>query len=152
MGGNITLRDLEVSPDIHAAVIWGGVVGSYDDLINSWHRKSPYVPSARELALRNSGRQSLIDKYGNPATSSDFWKAIDPTYNLNYINAPVQLHHGLADEEVPPDFSTGLSGKLKAAGKTVEVYTYPGADHNISSPAFEVAMKRSLDFFDKYLK
>lgn len=152
MGGNITLRDLEISPDIKVSVIWGGVVGSYDDLVNNWRRRSPYVPSSPELALRNRGRQSLIDQYGNPSTATDFWKSIDPTYNLNYINAPVQLHAGLADEEVPYDFSTSLADKLKAAGKTAEVYTYPGADHNISGSAFNLAMQRSLAFFDKYLK
>lgn len=152
MGGNITLRDLEVSLDVKAAVIWGGVVGSYDDLVNNWHRRVPFVPSARELSLRNRFRQDLIDKYGNPSSGGDFWKAVDPTLNLNFVNTPIQLHHGLADEEVPFEFSVNLDKKLKDAGKTVELFTYAGADHNISSPAFELAMKRSLDFFDKYLK
>lgn len=43
MGGNITLRNLVVNPsDIKAAVIWGGVVGTYDDLMNNWQRRSFY--------------------------------------------------------------------------------------------------------------
>ncbi|MBP7832880.1 MAG: alpha/beta fold hydrolase, partial [Candidatus Levybacteria bacterium] len=32
MGGTITQRALVISPDIKAAVIWGGVVGSYEDI------------------------------------------------------------------------------------------------------------------------
>jgi dipeptidyl aminopeptidase/acylaminoacyl peptidase len=153
MGGNITLRDLVVDPtDIKVAVIWGGVVGSYDDLMNNWQRRVRYVPSTRELALRNNYRQSITTTYGTPASNPDFWNAIDPTYFLSDITAPIQLHTGGNDEEVPVDFSQKLYDKLTQLGKTVEYYNYPGGDHNISSPNFEVAMQRSIAFFDKYLK
>ncbi len=153
MGGNITLRALVVEPkDIKAAVIWGGVVGSYDDLINNWQTKVPFVPSQRQLALRNNYRKKLTDTYGTPATNPDFWRGLDPTYHLADISAPIQLDVGASDEEVPPDFSKSLYEKLQQAGKTVEYYDYPGADHNISSPNFEAAMQKSIAFFDKYLK
>jgi len=49
-------------------------------------------------------------------------------------------------------FSERLYDKLKQLGKTVEYYNYPGGDHNISSPNFELAIQRSIDFFNKYLK
>ncbi len=153
MGGNITLRDIVITTkDIKAAVIWGGVVGSYYDLANNWQRRVSFRPSARELAYRNSGRQQLISMYGSPATSSAFWKSIDPTAHLSDITTPIQLHTGGSDEEVPPDFSLHLKEKLTSLGKTVEYYNYPGGDHNISSPNFEVAMSRSVNFFNKYLK
>lgn len=152
MGGNVTLRDLEISSDIKAAVIWGGVVGSYNDLMNNWHRNVPFHPSEREMVTRNSTRQNFINKYGTPQTNPTFWNAMDPFYNLNYISAPIQLDHGLADEEVPVLFSQNLNDSLKAAGKTVEFYTYPGADHNISGPSFDIAIQRSVRFFDSYLK
>ncbi len=153
MGGNITLRDLVVDPkDIKAAVIWGGVVGSYDDLINHWHHVVPYQPSQRELNLRNRFRQSLFQKYGTPSTDPLFWNSIDPTFFLSDIKAPLQLHQGMADEEVPPVFSEQLYDKMKKLGKNVELFTYPGADHNISEPSFSIAMERSVKFFDAYLK
>lgn len=152
MGGNITLRSLVISPDIKAAVIWGGVVGTYDDLMNNWQRRVSYQPPPNELANRNRNRQTLIQKYGTPAQNPDFWHSIDPNFNLQYVTAPVQLHAGLADEEVPWQFSQGLDERLKQAGKTAEFYTYPGADHNISGPSFDLAMQRSIEFFDKYLK
>ena len=152
MGGNITLRDLVVNTkDIKAAVIWGGVVGSYNDLINNWQRHVPYVPSPRELTLRNSGRQMLIAKYGTPVQNPVFWNSIDPTSYVKDITAPIQLDVGGADEEVPVAFSQSLEQKLSAAGKTVEFYEYPGSDHNISQ-GFNLAMQRSIDFFNRYLK
>lgn len=153
MGGNITLRDLVVNTkDIKAAVIWGGVVGSYNDIMNNWQRRVPYQPSARELALRNRNRQRLTQKYGTPQTNPSFWNSIDPTQYVNDISAPVQLHHGTDDEEVPIAFSQSLYDKLQKVNKNVELFAYEGADHNISAPSFNTAMDRSLKFFDKYLK
>jgi len=64
----------------------------------------------------------------------------------------VQLHTGGSDEEVPIAFSQSLYEELKQTGKTVEYYNYPGGDHNLSSPNFELAMRRSIEFFDKYLR
>lgn len=152
MGGNITLRDLVVRPsDIQAAVIWGGVVGSYDDLMNNWQRRVQFRPGPRELALRNASRQNLVTKYGSPSANPVFWNSVDPTNFVADITAPVQLDAGGADEEVPVAFSQSLYDKLKAHGKTVEFFTYPGDNHNISN-YFSEAMQHSLDFFNKYLQ
>lgn len=153
LGGNITLRLMVISPpDIKAGVIWGGVVGSYDDLINNWRRRTPFRLSPQEQASRNRTRLGLVNKYGSPSANPKFWDQIDPTAHLDSISGPIQLHHGLDDEEVPWQFSSGLKESLDKQNKSVEYYTYPGGDHNISSPNFELAMQRSLEFFNKYLK
>ena len=152
MGGNITLRSLVVNTkDIKAAVIWGGVVGNYNDLLNNWQRKVSFQPSARDMALRINGRQSLTNKFGTPIQNPQFWNSIDPTYFLADINAPIQLDVGGADEEVPTAFSQQLYDKLKTTGKNVEIFMYPGADHNISQ-SLSLALQRSVEFFNKYLK
>ncbi|SRR5258708_7062461 len=152
MGGHITLVDLVVSKDIKAAVIWGGVVGSYNDILYNWQNRVNYSPDAEDLRLRNLGSQDLIAKYGTPTANPDFWNSIDPTVNLNFVTAPIQIHVGLSDNQVPPDFSQNLYTKLKGQGKTVEFYSYPGANHDISSPSFNTAMQRTIDFFKKYLQ
>lgn len=152
MGGNITLRSLVVVPnDIKATVIWGGVVGTYDDLMNNWQRRVRYVPPSTEMANRNRSRQEIINKFGTPQSNPDFWNSIDPNNFLSDITAPVQLHTGGSDEEVPVAFSTGLKDRLEKIGKTVQYYDYPGDDHNISRN-FNTAIQRSVEFFDKYLK
>lgn len=150
MGGNITLRDIVVNTkDIKAAVIWGGVVGTYTDL-EHWHDPH-YHPSAYELSLRYRYRATLEKLHGTPETNPTFWDAVDPTYFLQDITAPVQIHAGGDDEEVPVFFSENLYNKLKSLNKTTELYTYPGDNHNISQN-FPLAMQRSVAFFDKYLK
>ncbi|HSX40212.1 MAG TPA: alpha/beta fold hydrolase [Candidatus Saccharimonadales bacterium] len=152
MGGNITLKDLVIRPnDIKAAVIWGGVVGSYDDLMNHWQRSVSYQPPPNELALRNRYRSNLIQQYGTPQSNPAFWQSIDPTYFVSDIKAPIQLDVGGSDEEVPVTFSKSFYQKLQNAHKTAEYFEYPGADHNISQ-SFSDAMQHSLDFFNIYLK
>jgi len=153
MGGNITLRAMVVSKDIKAGVIWAGVVGTYQELMTKWTRTRPWQPSPREAASHvRSIRQHLTEKYGNSEQNPEFWQSIDPRYFIKNISGPLELHQGLADEEVPPVFSESLANDLKKAGKTIELFEYEGADHNISEPAFSTASNRSISFFDKYLK
>lgn len=145
MGGGITLRSMVVSKDIKIGVIWAGVVGSYPDLINNWRRMSAVMPS------RAFGwRQQLIDKYGTPQQNPDFWNSISANTYLEDISGPLQLHHAKGDTHVPIEFSEKLNKQMKAAGKTIEYYSYDGDDHNISQN-FSVAMQKSIEFFDKYL-
>lgn len=151
LGGNITLRSMVVSSDIKVGVIFAGVVASYQDMANSWRRSVPWRPSQREQALRRPGRQSLIDKYGDFEKNPSFWESITPISQVKDISGPIQLHHGRADGEVPLLFSEKLYDALKNSGKTVEIYTYSGDDHNISA-SLNIALERSVAFFDKYLK
>jgi len=157
MGGTITLRSMVVSEDIKAGVIWAGVVADYQDLTNNWHHPDiglsprPFVPSQREQATRRPGRQALVQKYGDFERNPTFWNSIAPINFVRDISGPIELHHGTADEEVPLLFSQKLDEAMKKAGRTVEFYTYEGDDHNISQN-LTLALQRSVDFFDKYLK
>src|SRR5512145_3052471 len=45
MGGYITLRSMVITGDIKVAVIWAGVVGSYEDLLYNWHRDDGATPT-----------------------------------------------------------------------------------------------------------
>ncbi|MBI2031923.1 MAG: alpha/beta fold hydrolase [Candidatus Levybacteria bacterium] len=147
MGGFITLRNMVVRKDIKVGVIWAGVVTSYPDLLTRWRRggPTPSTPQAR------GWRKLFIEKFGDPQDNPDFWNSISANSYLSDISGPIQLHHGTADESVPVEFSQTLEKQMKEAGKTVELYTYDGDNHNISN-SFNIAMQRSIEFFDKYLK
>lgn len=151
MGGNLSLRALVISKDIKAAVIWGGVVGSYNDLINNWQRKVPFQPKGEDLYLRYRNKDNFIKQYGSPQSNPTFWNSIDPTAFVSDISAPVQLDVGGSDEEVPIAFSQSLYDKLINAGKVAQLFVYPGSNHNISQ-GFTLAIQRSVDFFNSYLK
>jgi dipeptidyl aminopeptidase/acylaminoacyl peptidase len=152
MGGSLTLRTMVVTKDVKVGVIWGGVVANYRDLIENWHRDRPFVPSEREqLARRNSSRQQLIKKFGTVDQNPTFWNSIAPISYVKDISGPIQIDHGTTDEEVPLLFGQRLYDAMKKAGKPVEFYTYEGDNHNISNN-LDLALDRSVKFFDKYLK
>src|SRR3989344_1371738 len=152
MGGHITLRAMVVNKDVKAGVIWAGVVGSYPDLINNWRRRNQTTTTPFPTrSTRGGWRQSLINEYGSPEKNPEFWNSISATSYLADVAGPIQLHHGTADTSVPVAFSETLEKQMKAAGKTVELFTYPGDDHNISAN-FNTAIQHSIDFFDKYVK
>ncbi|MEK9178616.1 MAG: alpha/beta fold hydrolase [Patescibacteria group bacterium] len=149
LGGFITLRAMVVSKDIKAGVIWAGVVGSYPDLINNWRRVTgtpfPLPSGARRW------RQVLQERFGTPAENPAFWNSISANSYLSDISGPLQLHHGTADLSVPIRFSQIFDKQMRDAGKTAELYEYPGDDHNLANN-FSLAAQRSVEFFDKYLK
>ncbi len=148
LGGYITLRSMVISKDIKAGVIWAGVVASYEDLLNNWRRRNP-SPSPVPSGSRR-WRQELVEIYGEPETNPEFWRSISANSFLADISGPLQLHHGTADASVPILFSQKLETQMQEAGKEVELFEYPGNDHNLSQ-SFSQAMERSIDFFKKHL-
>jgi uncharacterized protein len=151
MGGQLSLRVSEISSDIKATAIWGGVVGSLNDIIYNWQPRVSYKPAKEDLYLRNLGLTEMIQNNKTPSENPEFWNSIDPFYNTGHINIPFQIHVGLSDNQVPPDFSADLYKKLQGEGKTVQYYEYSGANHDINQ-AFSLAMNRTIMFFDTYLK
>lgn len=150
MGGHITLRNMVVDPNIKAGVIWAGVVASYPDLLNNWRRTNNSSPLPSPSYPGRRWRNILQEQYGTPEQNPEFWNSISATNYLDQISGPVQLHHGAADTSVPVSFSRTLEQKMKEVDKVVELYEYPGDDHNISQN-FGTAMNRTIEFFKKYL-
>ncbi len=153
MGGYLTLRSMVISPQIKAGVIWAGVVASYPDLLYRWRRPGSGTTPTPFPATSSTRRwrQEWIELYGSPEENPDFWNGVSANSYLADLSGPLQLHHGTADDSVPLEFSQILYQQLQQAGKTVEYYEYPGDDHNLSN-SFGVAMQRTIEFFDRYLK
>jgi dipeptidyl aminopeptidase/acylaminoacyl peptidase len=150
MGGYITLRSMVIRDQVKAGVIWAGVVASYPDLLYNWRR--PSSPSATPIpASWRSWRQSLVETYGSPEANPAFWASISANAYLADLSGPVQLHHGTNDTDVPVAFSEKLFFEMLALDKYVEFYKYEGDNHNISN-YFNLAMQRSIEFFDRTLK
>ncbi|MFC1790232.1 alpha/beta hydrolase family protein [Patescibacteria group bacterium] len=142
-GGEIGLRVMVVTNKIKAAVFWAGVVGSYQDMLETYNSQISFL--RRRTA-------EVFEKYGSPSANPDYWNKIDPYFYLENISAPIQLHHGTADSSVPVELSRSLSNALEKSGKEVKLYEYEGADHNMNGASFSLAMARSVEFFKKYLK
>lgn len=89
--------------------------------------------------------------YGTPEQNPAFWASISPDAYLEDLSGPLQLHHGTADESVPAEFSQTLYAQVLAAGRYAELYLYEGDNHNLSN-SFSLVMRRTIQFFDTYVK
>jgi len=149
MGGYLTLRAMVISKDVKVGVIWAGVVASYQDLLYNWRRIGSFTPSPSSRGV--GWRTRWIEEFGTPEQNPIFWDSISATSYLTDLSGPLELHHGTEDEDVPVAFSLRLAELARAAGKTADLYTYEGDNHNISGN-FSTAMTRTIQFFDSVLK
>lgn len=150
MGGYLTLRSMVISEDIKAGVIWAGVVASYPDMMSKWRRNTP-GPAPTPPSFARRWQQEWVSEYGTNEENPDFWSSISANSFVSEISGPIQLHHGTADESVPLVFSQLLWSEILAVNGEVEFYTYEGDDHDLSG-YFSLAMTRTIEFFDRYLK
>jgi len=147
MAGNLVLRAMLIEPDVRAGVIWAGAVYSYDDFSKYRISDPSFNPNAAQRSLSLRRGQILREAYGEPDTSVPFWQAVSLTEHLDLLNRPLQLHHALDDNVVNIGYSRDLSQLLTQQGRYHELYEYEGGGHNISSPHFDAAMRRTINFF-----
>jgi dipeptidyl aminopeptidase/acylaminoacyl peptidase len=100
---------------------------------------------------RDWWRSSLESTYGSFEENPEFWASISPNNYVGELSGSLQLHHGTADDSVPVEFSTSLQSQVLAAGRSAELYLYNGDDHILSNN-FDVAMRRTIEFFDAHVK
>lgn len=84
---------------------------------------------------------------------SDFEKLYDADQfsiakYFDWIEAPIQIHQGTADDSVPRGWSDQLVKTLKDQKKDVTYFVYPGADHNLR-PSWDTVVARDLLFFSQ---
>ena len=136
MGGGVALRVATIlgdAPYLHAAVLYGAMSG--DERLN--------YERIREWSGGQSGAFEL-------ATPPEALQAIAPIAHLDRLRAPLSIHHGDADETVPPDWSADLCARLQALDHPVECFTYNAAPHTFYGAWEELFNERVIAFFDRY--
>ncbi len=140
MGGGVTINGLVARPDlISAAVLFAPVSANYEDNFERWVKTRP------ETATK------IIEKYGAPSDSPDFWHDISAINFLDRIKVPILLHHGTADDSVPIEWSDRLTTALEKADKDITYHVYPGQPHEFTTSWGQV-MQRTVEFFESNLK
>lgn len=88
-------------------------------------------------------------------------KPVSPVELADNLQAPMLSHYGQLDPWCPPAHVDEFDDRLAAAGKTYELYRYPGAGHAFHEHHREVAYRpvaakaaweSSMAFIDYYLK
>ena len=87
------------------------------------------------------------------------WPGAQPDYSK--LQAPVQGHYAENDDFAGPEAVAALEAELRALGKDVEFFIYPGTEHaftNHHRPEVfheehsETAWRRTIAFFREHVK
>ncbi len=137
MGGGVALKAAVVSKKVDALVLFGSVHA--DERVNFQYGMGN-GPGTYGLALIGTPNESRLD-----------YKRISPINYLKYA-PPISIHHGKADMLVPYQWSEDLYEAAQKQGITAELYLYEGAEHTFRDSDWDLAMERTLKFFDRYVK
>lgn len=151
MAGNILLRSAVIKQNIPAVDIWGGAVFTYLDRLKYGISDNSYRPPTTQNEIRRR-RQLLTDTYGEFDEKSTFWTQVAPTNYLKDIKGAIQLDHAVDDATVNVGYSRDLAALLEENGVNYALNEYPSGGHDIEGVSFGIAMKNSVEFFNKYLK
>lgn len=131
MGGGAVLRAMVVRPEmVKAAVLYGSMSG---DEVKNYMR-------IREWSGGTSGDFEA-------GASPEMIAAISPIYHLDRLQAAVSIHHSLADDVVPPEWSAELCALLEEAEHPVECFTYENVPHTFRGFADTQFIDRMITFF-----
>jgi carboxymethylenebutenolidase len=106
---------------------------------------------AQDLALQDAGVAAVVMFYGGPES--------DPA-KLARLKGALQAHFGEQDDGIPIKRVDEFRAALQKAGKSADIYVYPGAGHafmheglpSFRPDAARQAWARTLAFFQKHLR
>lgn len=136
-GGQIALSVLEITGRNYPTVLWSPVSKPFPYSILYYTDEFADRGKALRRAVANFENDYDVELY----SSSNFY---------SWINAPIEIHQGTADDAIPPEWSDNLFADLTKLGKDAVYFTYPGADHNLLG-GWETAIQRSLNFYKEHL-
>lgn len=140
MGGGVTYTALVAAPGLFkAGILYAPVSSSSVDNFEKWTRPD------------RATTQRVVATLGEPSANPDAWAKTSARTYFGRITEPVMIHQGTADLSCPPQWAQASVDALKAAGKSVEYFTYPGQPHVFTTGPWTTSIQRSADFLKQHL-
>lgn len=141
MGGGVTLRVLTLSDQVAAAVVYGSMSADEAknyEAIQAWRRDDQNDEPNTDLPFA--------------PTETELYRVLSPINYFSYITAPVAIHHGVLDDQVPYEWSEELATKFTEAGVLYEFFPYTNQNHNFVGDGYTLLNQRVIEFFDRYMR
>ncbi|WP_076263898.1 alpha/beta hydrolase family protein [Intrasporangium flavum] len=143
MGGGVVYSALVVRPGLfRAAVAYSPVSSDTVDNFDRWVRRD---------ADRSGVARRVIARLGTPEAEPARWATTSPRTSFARITEPLLIHHGTADEDCPIAWSAATVRALRADGKDVTYFVYPGQRHTFTSQ-WPLSIRRTTAFLDAHLR
>ena len=139
-GGWITLKVIAANKGIKVGALFSSMSADDSDnykAIRRWHPNDI---------------KEVLSLYGDPDKNPQTYAKLSAINYLSDVTTPMIIHQGEKDDVTPLEWSEKLKEFLLKKGKTIEFYTYPGQGHSPWVKNWEQAMKRTLNFYNRYLK
>jgi dipeptidyl aminopeptidase/acylaminoacyl peptidase len=137
-GGYMTLMAVGKTPEV-----WAAGVEMFG--ITDW-----YSMLEHEDPLLQEYEKTLL---GDPVKDKKVYQDASPIQYLKNTKAPLLVLQGDNDIRVPKEEAQQVVSILDTAGKTVAAHYYPHEGHGFAKRENQIdAMKRTLEWFDRYLK
>jgi uncharacterized protein len=135
-GGHIALATLAISGARYPTVLWAPVSKSFPYSILYYTDEFDDQGKALRKALASFEADYDTDLFS-------------PVNYYSWIKAPLEIHQGLNDQEVPVWWSNELVDKFKNDNFDIKYYTYPDSDHNLMPSGWATAVTKSLEFYQR---
>lgn len=135
MGGGIAERVMVLRKDIKAYVLFAPISSNISDTL--------YLVQGKITDVERD--------YGIDDETKELFINASPWHYLSSVAAPVMIHHGEKDTVVPAGFSRAFNKALLQNRKTSLLFMYENERHEFTR-AWPLAMTRSLNFFDQFVK
>jgi len=137
-GGYMTLMAVGKTPDV-----WAAGVEQYG--IINW-----FTMLQHEDAQLQEYEKSLL---GDPEKDRKIYEQDSPITYIRNVKAPLLVLQGENDPRVPKEEAEQVVDSLKKDGKVVDAHYYSNEGHGFAKRENRIdAIRRSVDWFDKYLK
>ncbi|HWQ15014.1 MAG TPA: alpha/beta fold hydrolase [Roseiflexaceae bacterium] len=150
-GGAVAAKVMAVSDQIAAAVIYAPasltIAEDYAFRAERWRRRAGQAPGRRSGVIDRLEIEFPV----RPEEAPDLYARLSPLPYLRYVQAPVQIHWGTADETVPYKWPGDLLAGLEVAGKDVTFFSYEGQPHSFRGEANQLYLQRTAEFYALHL-
>lgn len=132
-GGQIVLSVLEITGENYPTVLWAPMTQKFpESVLSTIDEGSPVKQEIENFMGFYDARRYAFENY------------------LEWINAPVLIIQGTADEWCEVEWQEKLVRQLADLGKKAELGVYPGADHNLKG-SWDEAVERTKEWFSENL-
>ena len=136
-GGHIALSVLAITGQPYPTVLWAPVTKGFPDSVLTF---------ADEMDDGGKLIRSEVNKLKDEYVIDHF----NPAAYYKWIDAPIQLHQGSADDAVPQEWSKEFVETMQKLNKEVDYYIYPNDDHNLKLN-WEIAAERAESWYRENL-
>ena len=137
-GGQVALSALEITGKSFPTALWAPVSKPF-----------PFSVLFYSDEASDSGKflRGIISGFDKDYDANEY----SLTSYLSWVDAPILIQQGLADDIVLPRWSRELYKNLKDLGKNVKYLEYAGGNHNFSGSAWDQAVTGDVAFFSSFL-